>query len=157
MSVSRRVRFAVLTRDRFTCRYCGRSAPGVELQVDHVYPASRGGSDKIENLVAACRDCNASKSDKVLPPMPRPIPPEQLVAVEATPQLKLLAHPDRCNRCRNIPYAEAFTSIDTETGYYAFYECDHCGHCWRTYWAAEHRMTVEDAERTRSTLWEVAP
>ena len=67
MSLSRRVRFAVLTRDRFTCRYCGRSAPDVVLHVDHVHPRSRGGSDKMENLVTACSDCNGAKSDKILP------------------------------------------------------------------------------------------
>ncbi len=37
-------RFAVLMRDSFTCQYCGRSSPDVELRVDHRTPVSRGGS-----------------------------------------------------------------------------------------------------------------
>lgn len=58
------MRFSVLSRDRFTCRYCSRSAPEVELEVDHVVAHSKGGPDEIENLVTACVECNAGKSDK---------------------------------------------------------------------------------------------
>lgn len=60
MAVSQRTRYEVLRRDRFTCRYC-RSTEG-QLTIDHVVPESLGGSDKPENLVACCKDCNAGKS-----------------------------------------------------------------------------------------------
>lgn len=62
MAVSKRLRFEVLRRDNHTCRYCGRSAPEVKLQVDHVVPETLGGSDDPSNLVAACVDCNGGKS-----------------------------------------------------------------------------------------------
>lgn len=62
MPVSKRTRFEVLKRDNYTCRYCGGSAPDVVLTVDHVTPVTLGGTDKPENLVAACRDCNAGKA-----------------------------------------------------------------------------------------------
>lgn len=62
MAVSKRTRFEVLRRDNHTCQYCGETAPNVILHVDHVVPVSLGGSDKPENLVAACRDCNIGKS-----------------------------------------------------------------------------------------------
>ena len=75
MSLSKRTRFRVLTRDRFTCRYCGRSAPAVVLHIDHIHPASRGGSNDESNLVTACVDCNGSKSDKILPLFPVRIEP----------------------------------------------------------------------------------
>ncbi|AUG87169.1 HNH endonuclease [Streptomyces phage Attoomi] len=39
------------------CAYC--DGPAEEL--DHVLPLARGGRDVAANLVAACRDCNASK------------------------------------------------------------------------------------------------
>jgi 5-methylcytosine-specific restriction endonuclease McrA len=44
------------------CYYCKRGVAlgGVK---DHVEPVSRGGSDGIENVVLACWDCNAAKSD----------------------------------------------------------------------------------------------
>lgn len=61
MSVSRRKRWLVLDRDAFTCRYCGRSAPSVPLEVDHIVPRSQGGKDNLENLAAACFDCNRGK------------------------------------------------------------------------------------------------
>lgn len=62
MAVSKRIRYEVLRRDGFTCRYCGAKAPDVELQVDHVMPASLGGGDTPGNLVTACRDCNIGKA-----------------------------------------------------------------------------------------------
>jgi hypothetical protein len=58
-----RLRFRVLNRDGFTCRYCGRAAPTVELVVDHVVPRAAGGTDTEDNLVTACVDCNAGKAD----------------------------------------------------------------------------------------------
>lgn len=60
MAVSKRTRFEVFRRDDFTCRYC-RGTEGA-LTVDHVLPVALGGTDDPDNLVAACRDCNAGKS-----------------------------------------------------------------------------------------------
>lgn len=62
MAVSRRLRYEVLRRDNHRCRYCGLTALEAELTVDHVIPVALGGSDKPENLVACCKDCNAGKS-----------------------------------------------------------------------------------------------
>ncbi len=62
MTVSKRLRFEVLRRDNHTCRYCGASAPGAAITVDHVTPVTLGGTDDPANLVAACADCNAGKS-----------------------------------------------------------------------------------------------
>jgi HNH endonuclease len=62
MALSKRLRYEVLRRDNHTCRYCGAAAPDVKLTVDHVIPSALGGRDGPENLVAACRDCNAGKT-----------------------------------------------------------------------------------------------
>lgn len=62
MALSKRLRYEILRRDNHTCRYCGATAPDVELTVDHVVPVSLGGLDDPSNLVAACRDCNAGKT-----------------------------------------------------------------------------------------------
>ncbi len=43
------------------CAYC--SEPDAALQKDCVLPLSRGGRYTIENVVPACRSCNASKSN----------------------------------------------------------------------------------------------
>ena len=58
------LRAIVFRRDDFTCRYCG--ARGVRLECDHVVPVVRGGTHDLENLVAACRQCNRSKGAKSL-------------------------------------------------------------------------------------------
>ena len=62
MSVSKNLRYEILRRDHYACRYCGGVAPDVKLTVDHVMPVALGGSDKADNLVAACDACNAGKS-----------------------------------------------------------------------------------------------
>jgi 5-methylcytosine-specific restriction endonuclease McrA len=59
---SRRTRFKVLERDGYRCRYCGRGSDVVALDVDHVVPVREGGKDDMDNLVAACIDCNSGKS-----------------------------------------------------------------------------------------------
>lgn len=51
-------------RDEHTCQYCGVNLPGHELQVEHVFPRSRGGPTTWENTVAACNDCNSTKADR---------------------------------------------------------------------------------------------
>lgn len=61
MAVSRRLRFEILRRDSYSCRYCGAMAPDA-LTVDHVIPVTLGGGDDPNNLVTACQDCNNGKS-----------------------------------------------------------------------------------------------
>lgn len=63
--VSNELRFKVLCRDNFTCQYCGRKAPDVELEVDHIYPVSKGGKAREDNLVTSCVSCNSGKKDFV--------------------------------------------------------------------------------------------
>ena len=59
--ISARYRFQILERDEFKCFYC--HAPNVTLQIDHVVPYSRGGTNAPWNLVAACVPCNGSKTN----------------------------------------------------------------------------------------------
>ena len=62
-----RLRFDVLERDCFRCRYCGRSADsGAVLHVDHVHPKAKGGEWSMNNLITACRECNLGKGDRIL-------------------------------------------------------------------------------------------
>lgn len=61
-SISKRLRFAVLERDGFRCRYCGADpADGAKLHIDHRLPVSKGGQNDFDNLVTACADCNLGK------------------------------------------------------------------------------------------------
>lgn len=65
-SLSKKVRFEVFKRDSFKCQYCGRSAPDVVLEVDHISPVSKGGKNDILNLITSCWACNSGKSDREL-------------------------------------------------------------------------------------------
>lgn len=66
IGLSKKIRFEVFKRDSFTCQYCGRSAPEVKLEVDHIKPVSKNGDNEITNLITSCKDCNAGKSDREL-------------------------------------------------------------------------------------------
>ena len=66
MAITRKLRFEVFKRDNFTCRYCGRKTPEVILEVDHVIPVSKGGTDDFENLVTSCFECNRGKGNRLL-------------------------------------------------------------------------------------------
>jgi len=44
------------------CAYCGKS--NVPLQVEHVVPKSRGGTNRVSNLTIACEPCNTAKGNK---------------------------------------------------------------------------------------------
>ncbi|MEP7286811.1 MAG: RNA-guided endonuclease IscB [Chloroflexota bacterium] len=41
------------------CAYCGKT--DTPLEVEHIHPRSRGGSDRVSNLTLACHDCNQRK------------------------------------------------------------------------------------------------
>ncbi len=45
-----------------SCVYCGLT--DVPLELDHVKPQSRGGSDRVTNLVVSCVDCNQEKGSQ---------------------------------------------------------------------------------------------
>lgn len=63
------VRIRVMKRDRFQCAYCGTPGTDAELEIDHIIPVSRGGSNHMSNLTTACRACNQTKSNGTLGPM----------------------------------------------------------------------------------------
>ncbi|CDM64703.1 RNA-guided endonuclease IscB [Pyrinomonas methylaliphatogenes] len=45
------------------CAYCGGESGDPVLEVEHVVPRSRGGSNRVSNLAIACRTCNEEKDD----------------------------------------------------------------------------------------------
>lgn len=65
-SIPKGVRFDVFKRDSFKCQYCGSAAPDVLLEIDHIRPVSKGGTNDTTNLITACPACNSGKSDKTL-------------------------------------------------------------------------------------------
>ena len=64
--ITKKTRFEVFKRDRFTCQYCGRMAPDVVLEVDHIVPVAEGGGNEITNLITSCMECNRGKGKRKL-------------------------------------------------------------------------------------------
>jgi 5-methylcytosine-specific restriction endonuclease McrA len=56
------VREYLLAKFGRACIYCGKA--DVPLNIDHVRPRSRGGSDRVSNLVLACVPCNQAKGSR---------------------------------------------------------------------------------------------
>ena len=55
------VREYLLEKFNRTCVYCG--AKDVPLEVEHIVPRSKGGSNRVSNLTIACVPCNQAKSN----------------------------------------------------------------------------------------------
>lgn len=59
-------------RDMFTCQHCARVHDPRELEVDHIVPLSKGGTDEDDaNLQSLCHPCHDVKSlrDKGIKPV----------------------------------------------------------------------------------------
>jgi len=57
------VRKYVYQRDKFQCQSCGKKIEETPLNVDHIIPLAKGGSNDISNLQTLCRLCNQKKKD----------------------------------------------------------------------------------------------
>jgi len=53
------VREYLLEKYQHTCQYCKKS--GVPLEIEHIIPKCKGGSDRVSNLTIACHSCNNQK------------------------------------------------------------------------------------------------
>lgn len=88
--ISNHRRRLVFKRDNFTCQYCGIKGKRTDyinhkgqfitggmidkfndpikdsLEIDHIIPKSKGGSNQISNLITACWECNHKKGNEIL-------------------------------------------------------------------------------------------
>ena len=67
--VTNKIRFAVYARDGYRCRKCGSTQ---DLEIDHIFPISKGGKSNFENLQTLCHWCNLQKSNTVEPGVRNP-------------------------------------------------------------------------------------
>lgn len=58
---SRNIRDKVFKRDGYRCVRCGASNKEKRLEVDHIIPISRGGTNDMDNLQTLCWECNKDK------------------------------------------------------------------------------------------------
>jgi len=59
--IPRRLRHEVFKRDGYRCRECGASKDEISLEIDHILPVAKGGTNDIDNLQTLCRECNRMK------------------------------------------------------------------------------------------------
>jgi len=57
------LRYEIIKRDR-VCQACGCTREERRLEVDHITPRSKGGSNDPENLQLLCERCNRGKSNR---------------------------------------------------------------------------------------------
>lgn len=58
------LRYDIIRRAKGRCEACGCSVEDRALEVDHIVPRNKGGSDDLSNLQALCYVCNAQKRDR---------------------------------------------------------------------------------------------
>lgn len=92
------LRSMIRERDGDTCRYCGAGVNWTDRRgpygatYDHIDPA---GENSPENIVVACRGCNAAKGDRT---------PEQAgMILRSTPDLDPELNPDLLPAAENLP------------------------------------------------------
>ena len=56
------VRYYVFARDNYTCQVCKKKDK--ILQTHHIKYVSKGGSNRVDNLITVCTDCHTSKNHK---------------------------------------------------------------------------------------------
>lgn len=71
ISFSKKIRFDVFKRDNFKCQYCGGTPPIVVLEIDHIVPVSKNGTNEIDNLATSCFNCNRGKGSSELNVLPQ--------------------------------------------------------------------------------------
>jgi hypothetical protein len=115
MSISKKIRFEVFKRDGFKCVYCGKSPPDCILELDHINPISQGGEDDINNLIAACFDCNRGKTNIPLQKIPPTLQDNLEILKEKEIQLKEYNRYLQKIRNRRFKEMEEINSIYSET------------------------------------------
>ena len=83
------IRNYLLEKHKRKCFYCGRTVS--DFEVEHMFPKSRGGSNRIDNLTLSCHDCNEKKGTLTAEEFIR----QTLPAKKATAKLKQLLNEKR--------------------------------------------------------------
>lgn len=57
------IRHEVFKKDNFRCVWCGKNNTITSLEIDHIIPIAKGGTDELSNLRTLCVDCNRNRGD----------------------------------------------------------------------------------------------
>ena len=83
---------AAKARDGYKCQCCGKK--NCRLEVHHLLPRSRGGSDKLENLITLCSDCHhlAHSSEEQLLAFQKKFGKKTMGTLRYATQMNVLRH-----------------------------------------------------------------
>jgi len=101
--INKRKKQKILERDNFTCCYCGVDGDFNCLEIDHIIPVVKGGTNDTNNLQTLCYKCNARKGKRT--------PYKKILNLNPLERLKLIKN--RLNEYRNLSYGE-FKAIVTQ-------------------------------------------
>jgi|GEM_PF-1077666 len=60
------LRVDILKRDNYRCKKCGATSKETQLEVDHIHPVSKGGTNDPRNLQTLCKRCNLGKGARII-------------------------------------------------------------------------------------------
>ena len=95
------------------CAYCNKE--GIPLQVDHIIPKAKCGSNRVSNLTLACQACNTTKSNRSLEDFAKPEVCKRILAYTKVSLRDAAA----INSTRNFLYKELLATglpVDASTG-----------------------------------------
>lgn len=64
-SITQSRKKGVKKRDNYVCQICQETFPEDQLEIDHIFPHSLGGSNHEYNLMPLCSKCNADKGNRL--------------------------------------------------------------------------------------------
>jgi len=73
MRITKKLKQQVLDEAGWKCEYCGVDLNESIATIDHKIPLRKGGTIDRSNLVAACRQCNMTKADRIIDSLSNPI------------------------------------------------------------------------------------
>ncbi len=148
MLITKTARFSVFSKCRFTCQYCGRKPPEVVLEIDHIIPKSRGGSNRQCNLIAACFDCNRGKRDTPISAFDG-LTPDLWYCCDWCPSCEIRPIGIRPRRFGFIPSTVTTIRFD--------YECQN-GHTWSALLEFQHaKSTALEYLQQQLPVWPANP
>lgn len=92
------------------CAYCRGASGDRKLELEHVVSKSNGGTNKISNLVVACRTCNEEKGRMYLSQWERKLRRESQIEIDDKGKEIIFPIANR-NRIKNIPKIEKQTYL----------------------------------------------
>ncbi len=65
IKIPNEVRNYVFNRYNYQCKSCGKTKQQTTLNIDHIIPLAKGGSNDMSNLQTLCEQCNQKKKDNL--------------------------------------------------------------------------------------------